>query len=389
MNILHLGKFYPPYRGGMETYLCDLAREQVQQGHQVTVLVHNHDWRLLTSATQTEVNDGVQVVRLKSLRPWLFTPLMWRLNGWLKRCIQQQRPDVIHLHLPNPSLFALLFSRSIKGIPRIVSWHSDMVTERSGWLMKVLYRLLKPLESKLLNGADRIMVSSQEYADHSPVLQQNTDKTHVLPLGLRIDELVHREASEQQANLQWAEQSWAKPAFRLLNLGRLTFYKNQTMLIEAMVDLPDCQLQIVGEGQLRRDLQTAIERHGVADRVHLAGAQSWPHVHALYQSCDLFCMASNDRAESFGVVLLEAMYHNRIILVPDTVGSGMRWLAEHYHKGFVFNNNDPADFVRQVRRIQADHAELSAQPPQFDYAMPAIAERMTQHYTSIINRRSS
>ena len=388
MNILHLGKFYPPYRGGMETYLCDLAREQVEQGHQVTVLVHNHDWRWLTSTTQSETIDGVQVVRLKSMRPWSFTPLMWGLNGWLKRCVQQQPPDVIHLHLPNPSLFALLLSRSTQGVARIISWHSDMVTENSGWLLKVLYRLIKPLESKLLHSADRIMVSTQAYADHSPVLQRLAHKTHVLPLGLRTNELDQLHDTEQQACQQWAEQSWTKPGFRLLNLGRLTFYKNQAMLIEAMTELTDCQLQIVGEGQLRKDLQAAIQRHQVADRVTLVGALSWPRIHALYQTCDLFCLASNDRAESFGVVLLEAMYHDQIILVPDTVGSGMRWLAERYSKGYVFNNNDPADFVRQVRQIQADHAHIAAQPRQFDYAMPAIAEGMTQQYHSIINRRT-
>ncbi|WP_223787630.1 glycosyltransferase [Marinicella meishanensis] len=388
MNILHIGKFYPPYRGGMETYLCDLAREQVQQGHQVSVLVHNHDWGRFSSGTAATEEAGVQVVRLRSWRPILFTPLMRGLNRWLKHFINTQPVDLIHLHLPNPSLFVLLLNRSARDIPWVVSWHSDMVTDHSGGLMRLLYRLIRPLETRLLKRVSRILVSTQAYADHSPVLQRHANKTHVLPLGLRTNELEQRDGDETQASAQWAEHSWVAKGFRILHLGRLTFYKNQAMLIAAMADLPDCQLQIVGDGGLRASLELAIERHQVVDRVQLAGAQSWQRIHALYASCELFCLASNDRAESFGVVLLEAMYHNKIILVPDTVGSGMRWLAEQYNKGFVFNNNDPADFVRQVQAIQANHAAIAARPQQFDFAMPAIAQRMAEHYLTIINRRS-
>ena len=74
MNILHIGKFYPPFHGGMETYLSNLAEAQVQQGHQVTVWVHNHDWGLLKSAT-TKVSEGnLTIIRQKSLMPVLFAP---------------------------------------------------------------------------------------------------------------------------------------------------------------------------------------------------------------------------------------------------------------------------------------------------------------------------
>ena len=61
MKVLHLGKFYPPVKGGMETILeliCDRTSRQVTN----KVLVANTSW-----ATSEERHGGVDVVRLPAL----------------------------------------------------------------------------------------------------------------------------------------------------------------------------------------------------------------------------------------------------------------------------------------------------------------------------------
>ncbi len=378
VKVLHIGKFYPPYRGGMETYLQDLAQAQQAQGDEVTVWVHNHRWQRLSSVTQIEADGMVQVIRQKSLRPVFFTPIMLGFGRQLKRIIAQFQPTLIHLHWPNPSLFWLLFSRRAKHIPWVISWHSDMVTTHSSWLLKMIYLLIKPLESKLIKRAQRVLVSSQAYADHSPQLSRHRDKTQVIPLGLSTAALAQFEVEQN-----WVAQQWQPNQFRLFHLGRLTFYKNQQMLVAAMQQLADCQLLIAGDGQLATALQAQIKIAALTERVQLLGELSWPQVHSLFATCDVFCMASHDRGESFGVVLLEAMYHNKIILVPDTAGSGMRGLAENYHKGFVYRVDDEADFVVQIHAIQQQLEDLRQQPKQFEYDITAVAARIQQHYLSI------
>lgn len=389
MNILHIGKFYPPYHGGMEHYLCDLAREQVQQGHDVTVLVHNHKWGKLTSKTTSEEVDGVTVISQRSLRPILFAPLMLGLNAQLKQLVKNNKPDIVHLHWPNPSLFSLLLNKLIKPIPWVISWHSDMVTDNSKWLMKVIYAFIRPLETRLIKQASSLLVSTQYYANHSKPLTKASEKTHVIPLGLRTQELDVRDEQQKAANLVWANQKWHGKDFRIFNLGRLTFYKNQAMLLKAMPLMKNCQLLIAGDGQLKASLTQQINRLNLQQNVSLLGSQSWHNIHALYETCDVFCMASDDRAESFGVVLLEAMYHNKIILVPDTVGSGMRWLAENYDKGVVFEVNNPQDFADKIETIQQKMASMLNTPKQFSYPISVIAEKIEQHYLATLTRRPS
>ncbi len=41
MRILHLGKYYPPFAGGMENFLADLIPTQISQGLTVAAIVHD------------------------------------------------------------------------------------------------------------------------------------------------------------------------------------------------------------------------------------------------------------------------------------------------------------------------------------------------------------
>ena len=386
MNILHIGKFYPPFHGGMETYLSDLAEAQVQQGHQVTFWAHNHDWGVLKSTTKKITEGNFTLIRQKSLKPVLFAPLMLGFRKQLKQWIKTQAFDLIHVHWPNPTLFAMLAVPGVFKTPVVVGWHSDMVTENSSGLLKLIYRLIRPLETRWVQRADSILVSSQAYADHSPVLKRFADKTTVIPLGLKTEQLAAFQAAP--THQEWSRTQWGDAGLKIYHLGRLTFYKNQRMLIKAMTHLPEAHLVMAGGGELAAALQRRIDQLSLGERVSMLGAQSTARIHALMSACDVFCLASNDRAESFGVVLLEAMYFDKPILVPDTIGSGMRWLAENYHKGYIYRVNDIDDFVKKINQIASSeqNPDTSIDEP-FKFSMAQVAETIQRHYTTIIERR--
>jgi glycosyltransferase involved in cell wall biosynthesis len=77
------------------------------------------------------------------------------------------------------------------------------------------------------------------------------------------------------------------------------------------------KLMIVGEGNLRDELLALARQEGVEDRLILPGyaADVWP----FYASADLFALPS--REESFGLVLVEALYAGLPIVSTATIGA--------------------------------------------------------------------
>src|SRR5215212_10119351 len=107
---------------------------------------------------------------------------------------------------------------------------------------------------------------------------------------------------------------------RVVFVGRLVAQKGVETLVEAAARMrrPGVQVLIVGDGPRRRALETAIRRHGLADRVRITGF--WPHrkIPAILRHADVFCLPS--RYEELGSVLLEAMQAGLPIVASDVGG---------------------------------------------------------------------
>src|SRR5690242_2891516 len=104
MRILHVYKNYAPTRGGIETYIRQLATGMARRGAQVTVLVVGSSRR-----TIVEEREGVRVIRASRLGEVASTPLSIELV----HLVSQIDADVVHLHMPYPigELAALIGTR--------------------------------------------------------------------------------------------------------------------------------------------------------------------------------------------------------------------------------------------------------------------------------------
>jgi len=176
--------------------------------------------------------------------------------------------------------------------------------------------------------------------------------------------------------------------FRLLSLGRLSHYKNHRMLISAMRQLPEMHLTIAGGGDLLNELNQLIEDKQLTERIHLTGHVTEREKNRLFAECHVFCLASNDRAESYGMVLLEAMVRNKIILVADTEGSGMRWLADRYPRGFTFNPEEVNDFVDKIEYIRIHYPDIIRQAVQFDLDISQTTADIIKLYQQLISKET-
>lgn len=186
LRIVHVCKFFPPERGGMETYVHDLAQEQASAGHQVTVLAHT-----ASTSRRERMPEGYTVSRS---RVWMraadYVPvapgLAWDLAAELWRKVRDERPHILHVHCPNPAaLWCVLLAGRGEGAPRlVVHWHSDVIFPQERQPNALALALWRRMERALLARADRIIATSQPYLESSEFLAPWRAKCVVAPLRL-------------------------------------------------------------------------------------------------------------------------------------------------------------------------------------------------------------
>jgi len=350
MRILHIGKFYPPDMGGMETYLRDLAEHQARQGHEVAVLVHAGEH----SRPGTQSTRGVRITRVKPTLTASFAPVAPAMHGELRRLVKKHAPHLIHLHMPNTAALWLRCSVAARRVPWVITWHADVLTDRWSTSQKALLPGYRWLERSVLHRAAAVMTTSEPYQASSAPLQPASDRCRVVPLGMDVSRL----PEPDQPSLREAQAFWpSQPGgLRLLNIGRLTYYKGQSHLIELMKRVPDAVLCIAGGGELESELKSRAKEAGVAARVQFLGRIDESLKHALLATCDVFVLPSIERTEAFGLVLLEAARHGKPAVAFDIPGSGVGYAVQHEHTGLLVPVGNDEALAAAVARLRDDPA---------------------------------
>ena len=328
LRVLHLGKYYSPVRGGIETVLEILCR-------QARTCVDSRALVLGTSPrTVHEVVDGVPVTRVRSFGTVGAVALTPTLPWWLARATA----DVIVLHEPNP--MALLAYAIVRPRTPLVVWlHSEVIRPR--WQYTLFY---EPLLNLALRRAARIVVASPPMLD-APSLAPFRHKCAVVPFGL--------DPAPYAAATPVSSRSPAEPT--VLFVGRLVAYKGVDVLLRALKGLA-VRTVIVGDGPCRASLEALAADLGVADRVTFAGPIPDDELLAWYRKADLFVLPSVSRQEAFGMVQIEAMLSG-LPVVSTALPTGVPWVNQHGRTGLVVPPGDPAALRAALDALAGSPAE--------------------------------
>lgn len=281
----------------------------------------------------------------------------WNWKGWgifllhsvpaflqLRRTLRLQNVDVIHLHTLQHYQVYFAINRLFGGVPYLLTLHRAEVLAypQRAWATRRSWRAVLEKAGAVNAVSDWLAgIASQNmpFLGSVATVQNGID----FPSDTRRD----RKILAKSLGIDLPERY-------CIAVGVLKPYKAHALAIEAWAKLgkhvAETPLLIVGDGELRAELENMISKLGVVNRVRLLGVQSRDVVLDLMSHAAGVVMPS--LSEGLPIVLLEAGALQVPVICSD-IGP-FRELVEDGVSGMVFEGGNSTALAAKVEQILAD-----------------------------------
>ena len=367
VKVLHLVKYFHPYKGGVESVVGDIVENfsSVNDDIRFTVYANSHFSAFSSSIVR---HSNYEVYIKGNLFFFKNQPLrIWYRE--LKELIETH--DIIHLHHPYPNveLSLLRFLYTLRGKKFIITWHASVDSTRWKFVSSMYYFLTK----RILKSAHHIVITSPATLHSTSVLKNYNEKIVVIPLSF-----------PKKFTFDIQEKTFPRKPYSLLFVGNLRAYKGVSVLLKAIIDL-DVVLSIVGDGPEFRALSDLVRVNGITDKVRFKRNLSDDELKDEYLKADLFVLPSISEAEAFGVVQLEALAAG-LPVINTNLNSGVPHVSIHGLTGFTVSPNNIAEMSNAIMKIfELEERYLAFSFNAYTRSKMFSTEKMLQEYSKIYN----
>ncbi len=312
--------------GGAETMCENLTYALRKAGHSVTVVSL---YREKTPISLRMEEAGVKI-RYLDKKLGLDVSMVPKLAKILK----EEAPDAVHTHL-DVIKYAVAAAK-VAGVRHCVhTVHNVAEEEAEGTLQKIInstyFRLGWSTPVALSPKVQDSIVSfyAMEQAQ-VPVIYNGIDLSRCMP-----------------------KESYEAETVRIVHIGRFNYQKNHRGLLEAFALLvktnPHCCLDLLGDGELRREMEDYAKELGISEQVRFLGNQQ--NVYPYLQNADIFLLPSH--FEGMPMTIIEAMgtglpiVATRVGGVPDMLTDG---------ESGILTENTPEDVAAALEKLAGDAA---------------------------------
>ena len=299
--------------GGIERMASIIMNEMVSRGHKVILLT----WDPINSNSYYTLNPEIKWHKL-DLGPsnlkasWL---LRFKRQLRIRKIVREEKPSVMIGFQVGTFLALRLASIGLR--------ISTIAAERNSpdlFNFKKNGKINRFLSSLVLLLSDVITIQLDTYKKKYPLFLRSKILTISNPVYPCIK-------SAYPNNV-------IKTPRRILNVGRLSYQKNQLFLIRSFtlnaLKNPNWYLTLVGEGEYRKKIEKLIEKKGLNNRIHLIGAVK--DVDYWYQNSSFFVFPS--LWEGFPNALVEA-FREGLPAIGLSSTSGVNQLISNKRNGFL------------------------------------------------------
>lgn len=350
--------FWPDHAGGISKTVLFETEGLLARGHELVAVSR----RLHADHPSREARDGYVLYRYTApamgsiLGPLYPLATLANLPRLIRRLHKEHAFDVAYV---NNVFQAAALLNSGCDIPLVYVFHASSYREieidlqqgkygRLSLLAGLANRGVRPLEKRVLDGADAIVVRSEFMRSEIRELygDRNEYKISRIPLGIDIERFSFVD-DVQPARAELALPTTAGPI--LLTVRRLVARTGVENLILAMKlvakEFPGALLLVGGKGYLEDTLRTLVQTENLEKNVVMLGFVPEDRLHMYYQAADLFVLPTQ-AYEGFGLSTLEALASGTPV-VATPVGANPEVLSP-LDPGLVMQGTDAEAIGRSI-----------------------------------------
>ena len=336
-KILHISKYYYPFRGGTEQIAQDCVNSLMGKYEQKVLCFNDSKEDLIDEV------EGIEIIRTGCFAKVASQSMSFSYGKLLKKTISSFNPDIIIFHYPNPFAAHYLLKYIPKNCKLAIYWHLDIVKQR------MLKQLFIGQNKRLIKRADTLIATSPAYVEGSQWLSSVRGKCKVVPNCINVERLqssleVEVKAKEIREN--------NKNKIICLAVGRHTEYKGFKYLIQAAHLLDDSfQIYITGKGEETENLKIEARDD---NKIHFLGIIDDIELKGYLTAMDIFCFPSITKNEAFGLALAEGMYYGKPAVTFSIPGSGVNYVCLNGENGIEVPNKDVEKYAEAMRILAND-----------------------------------
>ena len=138
--------------------------------------------------------------------------------------------------------------------------------------------------------------------------------------------------------------------FAILCVGGLIPLKGHNIAIDALAQLPDCELLIIGAGPMRTQLERRVSELGVEERVRFLGEIAHRNLPQYYNAADVMVLMSE--REGWANVILESLACGTPVISTD-VGGASEIIRDRV-AGRLLRDRNPNALALEITALRSD-----------------------------------
>ena len=352
IRVLIAADTFAPDVNGAARFAERLAAGLVARGHDVRVLAPAASRKHGTFA-ETHEGQPLTVYRLHSWRwyphDWLRFALPWIIRRHARQILDTFQPDVVHFQ-SHINMGRGVTIEAEKRRIRIIGTNHFMPENMLEFSM-----VPKALQERVIAAAwkaarrtfGRAEAVTTPTVRAAQFLEKYTGLAGVLAISCGID------ADNYEPNFEPRTEN------RVLFVGRITGEKQIDVLLKAVALLDtqlNTQVEIVGGGDQKRNLENLADSLGIRDRVTFTGYVTDAELRAAYTRATVFAMPSI--AELQSIATMEAMASGLPVVAANAMA--LPHLVHDGENGFLFEPSNPKDLAAKLTTV------LTAGPNELD-----------------------